>query len=351
MWQQNERTHFTAGWRCANLIQRYLRQITSKGYKGQRPEDQILGGDRQMDAHEFLVRIFTELSDETNQHRHRPDEILPPPPSNKPILEGAVDIWNLYSQANNSIIDKYWQTLECLVTRCDRCGHVAYRVDPPKNHLVLSLPETSQPQSIEGLLNNYFAPEILDDYKCDGCGRTGTCHRTPRFARLPDLLCIVFGRFENRMRKNSVYIDFPHRDLDLTPYSIQGQQPYSTPSSFVAPNNFKNNNYNPKANGFNNHHPHNNNTEQPLSTPTTHIPDHHFTKPFKYDAYAVVQHGGQLLGGHYISIIRDAAGPDEWRIADDSRISAVGHSKTLLQRQNGMDAYMVFYQRKDIGLV
>ncbi|KAF3761984.1 cysteine proteinase [Cryphonectria parasitica EP155] len=308
--------------------------ITSKGFKGQRPEDQILGGDRQMDAHEFLVRLFTELSDETNQHRDRPDEILPPPPTNKSILEGAVDIWNLYSQANNSIIDKYWQTLECLITRCDRCGHVAYRVDPPKNHLVLSLPETNQPQSIEGLLSNYFSAEALDDYKCDGCGRTGACRRTPRFARLPDLLCIVFGRFENRLRKNSVYIDFPHRDLDLTPYSIQGQQPYS--SSLLTSNSTR-------TTG--------NATDQPLTSPTAaNITDHHFTKPFKYDAYAVVQHGGQLLGGHYISIIREG-GPDEWRIADDSRIQPIGLTKTLLQRQGGMDAYMVFYQRKDIGLV
>lgn len=291
------------------------------------PIDQVLGGDRQMDAHEFLVRLFTELSDETNQHRDRPDEVLPPPPKNKSILEGAVDIWNLYSQANNSIIDKYWQTLECLITRCDRCGHVTYRVDPPKNHLVLSLPETTQPQSIEGLLNNYFSAEVLDDYKCDGCGRTGTCHRTPRFARLPDLLCIVFGRFENRMRKNGVFVDFPHRDLDLTPYTIQGQQPYT--SLLASPASA---------------------TDQPLTSPTTSIADHHFTKPFRYDAYAVVQHGGQLLGGHYISIIRDG-GPEEWRVADDSRIQPVALTKGLLQRRDGMDAYMVFYQRKDIGLV
>lgn len=352
-------------------MQNYLRHITSKGFRGhqQRP-DQILGGDRQMDAHELLLRLFLEMHDETNRHRNRPDVGLPPPPRNKSILEGAYDIWNLYTQANDSIIDKYWQTLECLITRCETCQHVTYRVDPPKNHLVLSLPETTQPQTIEGLLNNYFAPEILDDYKCDGCGLKGTCKRTPRFARLPDLLCVFFGRFENKLRKNTVYIDFPHRDLDLTPWSIQGggQQQYSSlltgPLKPPQPPPATNGTAAAAAAGTAN----NSATQQPLTSPTAApINDHHFTKPFKYDAYAVIQHGGQLVGGHYVAVVRDGPeGPDgksQWRIADDERLSAheVGPGRSdagskFLFRQNrhmstDMDAYMVFYQRKDVGLV
>lgn len=303
-----------------------------------------------MDAHELLLRLFLEMHDETNRRRDRPDVNLPPPSSDKSILEGAVDIWNIYSQSNDSMIDKYWQTLECLITRCDSCQHVTYRVDPPKNHLVLSLPETSQPQSIEGLLNNYFAPEILDDYKCDGCGLKGTCRRTPRFARLPDLLCVFFGRFENKLRKNTVYIDFPHRDLDLTPWTIQGGQPPRHNSLLTGPKT--------KADPP---------PPPPSPPPKIAINDHHFTKPFKYDAYAVIQHGGQLMGGHYIAVIRDgpegADGKSSWRVADDSRLSTheVGPGRSdpgtkFLFRQNrhwstAMDAYMVFYQRKDVGMV
>lgn len=241
---------------------------------------------------------------------------------------------------------------------------MTYRVDPPKNHLVLSLPETNQPQSIEGLLNNYFAPEALEDYKCDGCGLKGTCKRTPRFARLPDLLCVFFGRFENKLRKNTVYIDFPHRDLDLTPWTIQGGQQQQYSSLLTGPVKP------PQPTSTTNGTAHNNNssTQQPLTSPTAPaIDDHHFTKPFKYDAYAVIQHGGQLVGGHYVAIIRDGPeGPDgksQWRIADDSRLSAheVGPGRSdpgtkFLFRQNrhwatAMDAYMVFYQRKDVGLV
>lgn len=299
--------------------------------------DQILGGNRQMDAHELLLRLFLELHDETNRNRDRPDVGLPPPPANKSILEGAVDIWNLYRKANDSIIDKYWQTLECLITRCETCGHVTYRVDPPKNHIVLSLPETNQPQSIESLLNNYFAEEHLEDYKCDGCGLKGGCKRMPRFARLPDLLCVFFGRFENKLRKNNVYIDFPHHNLDLTPYSIQGRndQGRSEPTQVASP-----------------------------TTPV--VNDHHFTKPFRYDAYAVIQHGGQLVGGHYVAVVREGPeGPDgksRWRVADDSRVTTqeVGPGRNdpgtkFLFRQGRhwstpMDAYMVFYQRKDVGM-
>lgn len=317
-----------------------------------------------MDAHELLLRLFLEIHDETNRHRDRPDVGLPPPDPRKSILEGAYDIWNLYSQANDSIIDKYWQTLECLITRCETCSHVTYRVDPPKNHLVLSLPETNQPQSIEGLLNNYFAPEILDDYKCDGCGLKGTCKRTPRFARLPDLLCVFFGRFENKMRKNTVYIDFPHRDLDLTPWSIQNNQPgagSSSSSLLTGPVKPLSAITNGTGGSNGSHH------APPPPPPETIINDHHFTRPFKYDAYAVIQHGGQLVGGHYVAILRDGPeGPDgksQWRIADDARLSAqeVGPGRSdagtkFLYRQSrhwatAMDAYMVFYQRKDVGMV
>lgn len=331
-----------------------------------------------MDAHELLLRLFLEMHDETNRRRDRPDVGLPPPDPRKSILEGAYDLWNLYSQANDSIIDKYWQTLECLITRCETCQHVTYRIDPPKNHLVLSLPETNQPQSIEGLLNNYFAPEVLDDYKCDGCGLKGTCKRTPRFARLPDLLCVFFGRFENKMRKNTVYIDFPHRDLDLTPWSIQAGGPSSSGASSslltgpVRP-------LSAITNGGHGHDPATANgtstsstspsdaTNATTATTTTMQTDHHFTRPFKYDAYAVIQHGGQLVGGHYVAILRDGPeGPDgksPWRVADDARLSAheVGPGRgdpgtKFLFRQNrhwatAMDAYMVFYQRKDVGMV
>lgn len=60
---------------------------------------------------------------------------------------------------------------------------------------------------------------------------------------------------------------------------------------------------------------------------------------FAYDLLAVVQHTGELGGGHYISFVRCAA--DAWFRFDDSLLSRVSED-TVLRGQ----AYMLFYQRR-----
>lgn len=327
-----------------------MRHKSSKNSQGRRVDDsEIFGTTRQQDAMEFFVYVFTELDDETNRLRDRPSKVPQPEPSkDKSQLDLAIQYWDLHSRVNDSIIDKYWRALEALIVRCDRCGHVVTQYEN-KDMLILNLPKRSHPVTMEALLQNYFSNELLDSYKCDKCAHVGCCRRGPKMARMPDLLCVCFARFEvneyGRRSKISTTVDFPIRELDMTPYTIQGQQAYS---SLLANSN--------------------DNRNLAVAPPTTTIQtdDHHFTKPFKYEAYAVVQHGGELTGGHYISIIRDEPhGPDgssRWHVADDARLSeiTVGPNRNdkgsqFLYRQSqhwtSMEAYMVFYQRKDVGLV
>ncbi|KUI53076.1 Ubiquitin carboxyl-terminal hydrolase 4 [Cytospora mali] len=306
--------------------------MEAKTLMGKRVDDsEIFGTTRQQDAMEFFVYVFTELDDETNRLRDRPSKVPQPEPSKgKTQLDLAIQYWDLHSRVNDSLIDKYWRTLEALIVRCDRCGHVVTQYEN-KDMLILNLPKRSHPVTMEDLLQTYFSNELLDSYKCDNCAHVGCCRRGPRLARLPDLLCVCFARFEvneyGRRSKISTTVDFPIRELDMTPYTIQGQQAYSSLLS--------------NGNGSGN---------LAVTSPSAAIraDDHHFTKPFKYEAYAVVQHGGELTGGHYISIIRDEPhGPDgtsRWHVADDSKISEITH-------WSSMEAYMVFYQRKDVGLV
>lgn len=294
-----------------------------------------------MDSHEFSRLLFTEMHDETNRVRDR-DPVKtwkPVLPSNKCVLEGAVDCWNSYALANNSIIDKYWMGLELQIIVCNSCGHRITRAEE-FDHIVINPPKRSPTVTMEQLLVEYFGEDPISGYKCDGCGAQ-TCVLRRRLARLPDLFCVMFSRFEfvneRQSYKITTNIDFPHRDLDLTPYSIQSQPKEALMLGDGRPSGL-------------------------TSAPT--VKDHHFGSPFRYEAYAVVQHSGELIGGHYVSIIRDGPdGPDgrsQWHIADDSRIRPheVGPSRTdkgaqFLHEQSraGMQAYMVFYQRKDVGLV
>ncbi|KAG8169816.1 hypothetical protein KVR01_000561 [Diaporthe batatas] len=331
----------------ARTLMEYLRQKSSKNSQGQRvPESLVLGTNRQQDAMEFLLYVFTEIDDETNRFRNRPQEVPQPQPSKtKSLTDLAIQYWDLHSRVSDSIIDKYWRITEVVIVSCDQCGHVVTKYSN-KDMQFLSLPQQSSPVLMEDLLRKDYTDERLEDYTCDNCAAKGFCRKGSRLARLPDLLCVCFTRFEKlgdgtRFSKITTPVDFPIRELDLTPYTIQGS------SSLLG----------------------NGSSTGGLRSPASTIPtdDHHFNRPFKYEAYAVVQHGGELNSGHYVGIIRDEPhGPDgnsKWHVADDARILdlTVGSSRSdkgsqFLYKQDrhwgsGMQAFMVFYQRKDAELV
>ena len=333
----------------ARTLMDYLRQKSSRNSQGKRVhESQVLGTNRQQDAMEFFGYVFTELDDETNRFRNRPSEVPQPEPSKtKSLTDLAIQYWELHSRVSDSIIDKYWRITEVVIVRCDHCGHVVTKYSN-KDMQFLSLPQSSAPVMMEDLLQRDYSNEHLDDYICDNCSTKGHCWKGTKLARLPDFLCVCFTRFEQhdesaRFSKIITPVDFPIRDLDLTPYTIQGQQAYSSLLT--------------------------NGHAAAVRSPVSTIPtdDHHFNKPFRYEAYAVVQHGGELNSGHYVSAIRDEPhGPDgnsKWHVADDARVTdlTVGSLRTdkgsqFLYRQNahwgmGMQAFMVFYQRKDAELV
>ncbi|KAG6361383.1 hypothetical protein INS49_009610 [Diaporthe citri] len=335
----------------AKVLMDYLRQKSSRDSQGRRvPESQVLGTNRQQDAMEFFGYVFAELDDETNRFRNRPSEVPQPEPSKtKSLTDLAIQYWDLHSRVSDSIVDKYWRTTEVVIVRCDHCGHVVTKYSN-KDMQFLSLPQSSAPVMMEDLLQRDYSNEHLDDYTCDNCSSKGHCWKGTKLARLPDFLCVCFTRFEKndesaRLSKITTTVDFPIRELDLTPYTIQGQQAYSSLLT--------------------NGHPGTPTVRSPTSTIQTN--DHHFNKPFRYEAYAVVQHGGELSSGHYISVIRDEPhGPDgnsRWHVANDESISdiTVGPARTdkgsqFLYRQSTqygspMQAFMVFYQRKDAELV
>lgn len=317
----------------ANHVQNYMQHVSK-----QRPNREVFGSNRQMDSHEFSRLLFTEMHDETNRVRDKEPTFDPVLPSNKCVLDGAVECWNRYSMVNDSIIAKYWVGLELQIIVCNSCGFRITRAEEC-DHVVIRPPHRSPTVTMEQLLNEYYGEERLPDYKCDRCEASNSSLRR-RLARLPDLFCVMFSRFEfnqGTSSKITTNIDFPHRDLDLTPYSIQGQIPEALLRGDGQPSGLS-------------------------AIPV--VKDHHFTGPFRYEAYAVVQHSGALVGGHYVAIIRDGPdGPDgrsQWHIADDAtlRPHEVGPARSDKgaqflheQRSGGLQAYMVFYQRKDGGLV
>jgi ubiquitin C-terminal hydrolase len=62
---------------------------------------------------------------------------------------------------------------------------------------------------------------------------------------------------------------------------------------------------------------------------------------YKYELYAVCNHIGNALGGHYTSFVKNANG--NWYHMNDSTITKVQESDIITQM-----AYCLFYRKKTI---
>ncbi|KAJ9151313.1 AMP-binding enzyme [Pleurostoma richardsiae] len=305
----------------AKTLMDYLHHISRKDMDGRlKPAEDIFGGRSQQDAQEFLSFLITELDDETNTLRDRNPNIHQPKMDvGKSVLQGAVEYWREHRQSHASLVDKYWRTIELLTTTCKNCGHSNHKFEV-SDFLALTLPPDTSRLTLDSLLEDYTAPELISEYKCDSCKVPGTNINRRSFARLPDLLCILFRRFthmggENAEKDNRI-VTFPVRDFDMTPYFLPDQK-------------------------------------QPAFGDDV---DTHFQGPFIYDAYAVVTHGGSLKSGHYQAYVRDEGSNDPtlWNHFNDTIVTEVhigtGRNDAGLRElyaKGDQTAYMAFYKRRD----
>ena len=89
------------------------------------------------------------------------------------------------------------------------------------------------------------------------------------------------------MRKNKCFVDFPLEDLDMSSHVI----------------------------GYN-------------------------SKSYVYDLYAICQHSGNVLGGHYTACVKNL--DNKWYIFNDTSIAQVPNTESMKNNK----AYCFFYRKK-----
>ncbi|CAN8001409.1 unnamed protein product [Ixodes hexagonus] len=159
--------------------------------------------------------------------------------------------------------------------------------------------------SLDQCLTLFTEPEVLspqEAWYCPGCKEHRQATKELSLWRLPPVLIIQLKRFSFTRSifrdKIDKMVDFPVTGLDISPY-------YCGP---------------PCAPGG----------PQPV-----------------YDLFAVINHHGGMLGGHYTAFGRCTDSPDTrksevgWRLFDDSRVSATSDSRVVTS-----SAYMLFYRRR-----
>ena len=162
----------------------------------------------------------------------------------------------------------------------------------PEPYFIINLPipENNKEPSLIDCFNLYVEGELLDGVKSEKTGEKYAAKKTLMFWSFPNILVIDIKRFNSNNRKNQVFIDFPLENLDLSKYVI----------------------------GYNN-------------------------ESYVYDLYAVCNHSGSSLGGHYTSFVKNANG--KWYHYNDTSVSEV----SLTQQIKSPKAYCFFYRKRQIN--
>ncbi|KAG8435974.1 hypothetical protein GDO86_007171 [Hymenochirus boettgeri] len=158
--------------------------------------------------------------------------------------------------------------------------------------------------TLEQCLNLFTKPEVLapeEAWYCPKCNQHREASKQLMLWRLPNILIIQLKRFSFRTfiwrDKINDMVDFPVRNLDLSTFCIGQKEDHQMPI---------------------------------------------------YDLYAVINHYGGMIGGHYTAYARL---PNEknsqrsdvgWRLFDDSTVTTVDESQVVTRY-----AYVLFYRRRN----
>nr|XP_056722057.1 inactive ubiquitin carboxyl-terminal hydrolase 50 [Euleptes europaea] len=238
----------------------------------------------QQDAQEFLIYVLNELHEALKK-------------SSKRRNQGTTSTaWESRpSVTESSIITRLFEGHLSYYIMCLECQTTTY-----KNEIftVLSLPIPYETEcSLEECLECFFQQDMLtwnNQITCSSCGTKQDAAVKASIAKAPRVVIFHLKRFDcqgSYKKKLKTDIYYPLNNLDLSPYIY------------------------------------------PL-----------FRKNPKYSLFAVVNHFGDLDGGHYTAFCKHT-GSQNWYNFDDSRISEI--SESALQTPA---AYLLFYSNQSFSV-
>lgn len=157
--------------------------------------------------------------------------------------------------------------------------------------LNLSIPPDNKTPTLLDCFDLYVQKEIFEGENAifnEKINSKEAVSKNLTFWSFPTILVIDLKRFNNQNRKNQNLVTFPLENLDLSTY----------------------------VSGYN-------------------------KNKYVYDLYAVCNHSGNVLGGHYTSFVKNANG--KWYHYNDTSVSEIGMNSQIITPK----AYCFFYRKRD----
>ncbi|KAM4742913.1 ubiquitin carboxyl-terminal hydrolase 2a isoform 2-T5 [Anableps anableps] len=289
----NSRTNTALMEEFAKLIQTMWTSSSSEAVSPSEFKTQIqryaprFVGYNQQDAQEFLRFLLDGLHNEVNRVTVRPRGTVEDF-DHLPDEEKGKKMWSKYLEREDSkIVDLFVGQLKSSLT-CSHCGFCSTVFDPFWD---LSLPITKGygEVSLMDCVRLFTKEDVLDgDEKptCYRCKARRRCTKKFTIQKFPKILVLHLKRFSEARRtsKLSTFVNFPMKDLDLREFASEN------------------------------------------STNAV------------YNLYAVSNHSGTTMGGHYTAYCRNPSS-GEWYTFNDSRVTPMSSSQV-----RSSDAYVLFYE-------
>ncbi|XP_068615479.1 ubiquitin carboxyl-terminal hydrolase 2-like isoform X1 [Brachionichthys hirsutus] len=246
-------------------------------------------GCNQQDAQEFLRFLLDGLHNEVNRVTARPTLSVEDFDHLSDDEKGR-RMWSVYLEREDSkVVDLFVGQLKSSVT-CTVCGSRSTMFDPFWDLSIPVAQKNSGEVTLKDCLRLFTKEDVLDGEEkptCDRCKARRRCTKRFSVQKFPQILVLHLKRFSDskiRASKLSTYVNFPLKELDLREFATESGE--------------------------------------------------HAV----YNLYAVSNHLGSALGGHYTAYCRHPA-LGEWYSYNDSRVSPVSSSQV-----RSSNAYVLFYE-------